>query len=121
MSAAAEPLPAQLPLPGGKEDAVVRVHPITTGTALYPEDAFYARGGRLAGLHALGVGSKKGEIPIPTYIVEHPGAGLCLIDTGFHASLAVDPKKNLGPVLGRLFSPRMERDDGMPDQLRARG
>src|SRR3954453_11697889 len=101
MAAAAEAWPAELPLPGGQEGAVVRVHPITTGTAMYPVDAFYSRGGRLAGLHALGLGSEKTEIPIPAYAVEHPTAGLILIDTGFHASLAVDPKKNLGPVLGR--------------------
>ena len=121
MAAAAEPRPASLPLPGGQDDAVVRVHPITTGTAIYPEDAFYHRGGRLAALHALGVGSKKIEIPIPAYAIEHPGAGLVLVDTGFHGSLAVDPKANLGPVLGRLFNPKMDSDDGMPDQLRARG
>src|SRR5258707_8835964 len=101
MAAAAEPQPAKLPLAGGKKGATVRVHPVTTGTAMYPIDAFYSRGGRLAALHALGLGSEKVEIPIPVYIVEHPGAGLMLIDTGFHASLAVDPKANLGPVLGR--------------------
>jgi N-acyl homoserine lactone hydrolase len=110
-----------LPLPGGRDGATVRVQPVTTGTAMYPVDAFYRRGGRLAALHALGFRSEKVEIPIPAYIVEHPGAGLMLIDTGFHASLAVDPKANLGPVLGRIFSPRMGPDDGLPDQLRARG
>jgi N-acyl homoserine lactone hydrolase len=121
VTAAAEPEPATLPLAGGKDDATVRVHPVTTGTAMYPVDAFYRRGGRLAALHALGFRSEKVEIPIPAYIVEHPGAGLMLIDTGFHASLAVDPKSNLGPMLGRIFSPRMGPDDGLPDQLRARG
>jgi glyoxylase-like metal-dependent hydrolase (beta-lactamase superfamily II) len=121
MAAAAEPQAATLPLPGGKDGATVRVHPVSTGTAMYPVDALYRRGGRLAALHALGVGSEKVEIPIPTFIVEHPGAGLMLIDTGFHASLAVDPKANLGPVLGRLFTPRMGPDDALPDQLRARG
>lgn len=121
MATAAEPRTAALPLAGGSDDATVRVHPITTGTAIYPEDAFYATGGALAGLHALGFRSKKIEIPIPAYIVEHPGAGVILIDTGFHASLADDPKANLGPVLGRLFSPKMEPKDAMPDQLRARG
>jgi N-acyl homoserine lactone hydrolase len=121
MAAATEPQRAALPLPGGRKKAVVRVHPITTGTALYPEAAFFRHGGRLAALHALGVGSKRVEIPIPVYAVEHPGAGLMLIDTGFHASLAVDPKANMGPVLGRVFHPRMGPDDGLPDQLRARG
>src|SRR4051794_39261520 len=88
---------------------------------MYPVDAFYRRDGRLAALHALGFRSEKAEIPIPAYIVEHPGAGLMLVDAGFHASLAVDPKANLGPVLGRIFSPRMGPDDALPDQLRARG
>jgi len=121
VAAAAEPQRAELPLPGGREGAVVRVHPVTTGTAMYPEDAFYHRGGRLAALHSLGFRSKRVEIPIPAYIVEHPGAGVILIDTGFHASLAVDPKANLGPVLGRLFRPQMTTEDALPDQLRARG
>jgi glyoxylase-like metal-dependent hydrolase (beta-lactamase superfamily II) len=121
MSAATEPRPAKLPLAGGREHAVVRVHPITTGSAMYPEDAFFRRGGKLAALHALGFGSKRVEIPIPAFAVEHPGAGLVLIDTGFHASLAADPKANMGPVLGRIFHPRMGPEDGMPDQLRKRG
>ena len=121
MGAAAEPQAAQLPLPGGSDGAVVRVHPITTGTSMYPEDAFFARGGKLAPLHALGFKSKRIEIPIPAFIVEHPSAGLFLIDTGFHASVAVDAKKNMGPILGRLFNTTMGPSEGMPDQIRARG
>jgi glyoxylase-like metal-dependent hydrolase (beta-lactamase superfamily II) len=121
LAAAAEPQAAALPLPGGRDGARVRVHPVTTGTALYPEDAFYGRGGRLAALHSLGFRSERVEIPIPAFVVEHPGAGLMLIDTGFHASLAVDPKPNMGPILGRLFTPKMGPQDGLPDQLRARG
>jgi N-acyl homoserine lactone hydrolase len=121
MAAAAEPQPAQLPLPGGREGATVRVHPVTTGTSMYPKDALFARGGGLAGLHSIGFRSERIEIPIPAYIVEHPSAGVFLVDTGFHASVAVDPKKNMGPVLGRLFKAKMGPDDAMPDQLRARG
>jgi N-acyl homoserine lactone hydrolase len=121
MAAAAEPQPASLPLPGGTTDARVRVHPVTTGTSMYPADALIARGGRLAPLHAIGFRSERVEVPIPAYIVEHPGHGLFLIDTGFHGSVAVDPKPNLGPVLGRLFNTTMKPDDGIPDQLRARG
>lgn len=121
MAAAAEPQPAQLPLPGGREGATVKVHPVTTGTSMYPEDALFARGGRLARLHSIGFGSERIEIPIPAYIVEHPGAGVFLVDTGFHASVAVDPKKNMGSVLGRLFNAKMRPQDAMPDQLRARG
>jgi glyoxylase-like metal-dependent hydrolase (beta-lactamase superfamily II) len=94
---------------------------MTTGTSLYPIDAFHARGGRLAALHALGFRSAKVEIPIPFYALEHPGAGVVLVDTGFHASVAVDAKKNLGPVLGRIFNTTMGQSEGAPDQLRARG
>ena len=99
----------------------MRVHPITTGTVMYPVDAFYARGGRLAGLHSLGFRSKRMEIPIPAFILEHPGAGVVLIDTGFHRSVAVEPKKNMGPVLGRLFKSTMRPEEAIPDQLRERG
>jgi N-acyl homoserine lactone hydrolase len=121
LPAAAEPQPASLPLPGGRPNAHVRVHPLTTGTVMYPVDAFFARGGRLAGLHAIGFRSERVEIPIPVFILEHPGAGVVLVDTGFHASVAVDPKKNMGPVLGRIFKSRMRPDEAVPDQLRERG
>jgi N-acyl homoserine lactone hydrolase len=119
--AAAEPQPAALPLPGGAPRGHVRVHPLTTGTVVYPADALFARGGRLAALHALGFRSERVEIPIPCFILEHPGAGVVLVDTGFHASVAVDPRKNMGPVLGRLMAGHMRPDEAMPDQLRARG
>jgi N-acyl homoserine lactone hydrolase len=121
LPAAAEPQPAGLPLPGGRPNAHVRVHPMTTGTSMYPVDAFFARGGKLAGLHAIGFRSERVEIPIPVFLLEHPGAGPVLVDTGFHASVAVDPKKNMGSVLGRLFNTTMRPDEGVPDQLRARG
>jgi N-acyl homoserine lactone hydrolase len=88
---------------------------------MYPKDALFARGGRLARLHSLGFRSERIEIPVPAYIVEHPGAGLMLVDTGLHASVAVDPKKNMGAVLGRLFGGELEAADAMPGQLRARG
>ena len=43
------------------------------------------------------------QLPIPAFLVEHPGAGPILVDTGFHPSVAVDPKQNLGPLIGRLY------------------
>jgi N-acyl homoserine lactone hydrolase len=121
LPAAAEPQPATLPLPNGRANAHVRVHPVTTGTVMYPLDALFARSGRLARLHSLGFRSERIEIPIPAFILEHPGAGVVLVDTGFHASVAVEPRKSMGPVLGRLFDSRMRPDEALPDQLRARG
>lgn len=92
---------------------------------MYPSGAFYASGGRLAPVRALGIGSESIEIPFPMYAIEHPGAGLVLVDTGFHASVAVDPAASLGPILGRLAKARgairMGPGDAAPDQLRERG
>jgi glyoxylase-like metal-dependent hydrolase (beta-lactamase superfamily II) len=123
VAAAAEPQPAKLPLPGGKPGATVKVHPITTGTVMYPVDALFTRGGRLAFARSLGLRSERIEIPIPCFLLEHPGAGSVLIDTGHHASMAVDPTGSYGPFLGRGVKPhlRMGEGDALPDQLRKRG
>ena len=122
MAAAAEPQKATLPLAGGSPGANVKVHPLTTGTIMYPVDALFTTGGRLAFLHFLGFRSERVEIPIPCFLLEHPTAGLLLVDTGHHASMAVDPKGSYGPILGRGVGPhlRMKPGDALPDQLRAR-
>ena len=122
MAAAAEPQKATLPLAGGSPGAVVKVHPLTTGTTMYPVDALFTTGGRLAFLHFLGFRSERVEIPIPCFLLEHPTAGPLLVDTGHHASMAVDPKGSYGPILGRGVGPhlRMKPGDSLPDQLRAR-
>src|SRR5438270_679797 len=121
--AAAEPRRASLPLPGGHDGARVKVHPITTGTMMYPHDALFTTGGKLAGLHFLGFRNERIEIPIPCFLLEHPTAGPFLVDTGHHASMAVDPKGSYGPVLGRAVAShiRMGEGDALPDQIRKRG
>src|SRR5918992_63403 len=98
MAAAAEPKPATLPLPGGREGATVRVHPLLTGVGVGPPGWFLREEGRLAGLRAIGVGVPRDrylKVPIPAFLVEHPGVGAILVDTGLHPSVAVDPKQNL--------------------------
>jgi N-acyl homoserine lactone hydrolase len=117
----AEPQPASLPLPGGRDGATVRLHPLLVATGKGPESWFHRQEGRLAGLRAIGVGGEIREVPFPAFLLEHPGAGRILIDTGFHPSVAVDPKQNLGRVGARVFNPRMEASDAVPAQLRARG
>ena len=125
MATAAEPRPAELPLPGGREGASVRVHPLITGRMIGPEAWFLRRDGRLAWRRALGLGmtrSERLEFPVPAFLVEHPRAGPVLIDTGFHPSVAVEPRKNLGPVAHLLFKDvRMEAEQAATAQLRARG
>jgi N-acyl homoserine lactone hydrolase len=61
-------------------------------------------------------------IPIPAFLVEHPGAGLVLIDTGLHPSVAVKPRENFGRVTLLAFRDlQMEPDQALPAQLRERG
>jgi glyoxylase-like metal-dependent hydrolase (beta-lactamase superfamily II) len=118
----AEPQPAELPLPGGRDGATVRLHPLLTGTVTGMTDAAYHRQeGRLAGLKAFGLtGSDDTEVPVPVFLVEHPSAGRLLIDTGFHPSVAVDPKQNLGRLNARALKPEMKANDAASFQLRAR-
>jgi N-acyl homoserine lactone hydrolase len=117
----AEPQPASLPLSGGREGATVRLHPLLVATGKGPSAYFHREEGRLARLRAFGVGSDAVEVPYVAFLVEHPSAGLILIDTGFHPSVAVDPKQNLGRVGARVFAPRMDASDAVPAQLRSRG
>ncbi len=125
MATAAEPRPAELPLPGGREGASVRIHPLMTGRMIGPEAWFLRRDGRLAWRRALGLGMTRSEwleFPVPAFLVEHPRAGPVLIDTGFHPSVAVEPRKNLGPVAQILFKDvRMEAEQAATAQLRAKG
>jgi N-acyl homoserine lactone hydrolase len=59
---------------------------------------------------------------VVSFLVEHPSAGAILIDTGFHPSVAVDPKQNLGRFGALLFPIReMKQEDSVPAQLRAMG
>jgi N-acyl homoserine lactone hydrolase len=125
MATAAEPQPALLPLPGGQADATVRLHPILVAKCVAPPAWLFREGGRLAGLRALGVGVPRErwlEIPVVAFLVEHPGAGPFLIDTGFHSSVAVDRKKNLGRLNARAFNvTEMEQSQAVAAQLRAKG
>ena len=125
MATAAEPRPAELPLRGGRQDAKVRLHPILTATVRGPIAWFLRDEGRMAWRKAFGLGVPKDQwvlSPIQCFLVEHPSAGPALIDTGFHGSVAVKPRSNLGAfgtVLYRDIDMRQEQSAAA--QLRARG
>src|ERR671917_118279 len=112
MATAAEPRPAELPLPGGRRGATVRIHPLLCGRSIAPPAYLLRESGRLAWL----------PIPIVAFLLEHPGAGLVLIDTGLHPSVAVKPAESLGRV-GTLAFRDLDMDAGqaLPAQLRGRG
>lgn len=111
------------PLPGGEEGATVRVHPINTGHMLGPEELMAMTSGRFHALRSLRSPHEGWlRIPIPVFLLEHPRAGPILVDTGLHASVAVDPKQNLGRVIGRLYSRiEMDPEQTAAAQLRKRG
>jgi N-acyl homoserine lactone hydrolase len=125
MTTAAEPRPAELPLPGGREGATVKLHPLLCGRAMSPTAALLREPGRLAWRRALGLGvGKEGwmPIPIPAFLVEHPGAGLGLIDTGLHPSVAVRPRESFGRVTILAFRDlQMDAGQALGAQLRERG
>lgn len=125
MATAAEPRPAELPLPGGSAEATVRLHPLLSGWSPAPPAYIHREDGRLRDLHAFGVGVSKDDyvrVPYVSFLVEHPSAGHILVDTGLHPSVAVDPKQNLGRLMARLVGGlHFSQEDSVPAQLRARG
>ena len=61
-------------------------------------------------------------MPVPAFLVEHPGAGPILIDTGFHPSVAANPTANLGRLAQITFKGiQMTADQAASAQLRERG
>ena len=110
------------PLPGGQEGATVRVHPINTGYIFSPAE-FMARSGS-AWKAWRSIRSPQEDwlkIPVPAFLIEHPGVGRILVDTGLHASVATDPKQNMGGLIGRFYRFEMEPEQAAAAQLRARG
>ena len=125
MATAAEPRPAELPLPGGRRGAAVRLHPLLCGRSIAPPAYLLREQGRLAPLRALGIGLRKGDwvpIPIVAFLLEHPGAGPVLIDSGLHPSVAVKPAENFGRIPTLAFRDlQMDAGQALPAQLRERG
>jgi N-acyl homoserine lactone hydrolase len=122
-------VPAVLPLAGGQDGATVTLRPLLCGEIHAPAGWFEAQPGLTGTLRALGVGIPKEQripVPIVAFLVEHPGAGAILIDTGFHRVIAdgapAERSRNLGP-LRRLLATgiRMRPEQTAAAQLRALG
>ena len=117
--------PAELPLPGGQAGATVKLHPLLCAQLHAPAGWFHRANGPAAGLKALGIGVTRSEyvrVPIVAFLVEHPSAGVILIDTGLHASTITNPRQNLG-WFGALMarSMTMDADQTAAAQCQARG
>jgi N-acyl homoserine lactone hydrolase len=124
VSVAAETKRARLPLAGGVEGAGVRVHPMRTARMLAMPHFFERPKGPLSTLRGLGLLTPRSRftpVPIPAYLVEHPGAGAVLIDTGLPKAVAAEGARALGLVAGLAYTIEMEPQWAVTEQLRARG
>jgi N-acyl homoserine lactone hydrolase len=125
MAVATAPKPLTEPLPGGRVGASVRLHPLLAGEMLSPPCYVDRRPGRIGALRdvagALARRSTWIWLPIPAFLVEHPGAGLLLVDTGFHPSVVQGVSPSLGPAARLLYRVRMDREQTLAAQLAARG
>ena len=99
--------------------ATVVLHPMVCAYMDSPPEFMAMTRGKLRAARSF-FGSKEDwvKLPIVAFLVEHPGAGPIIIDTGFHPSVAVDPKQNLGPVYGRIYRIDMRPEQAIPAQLR---
>ena len=113
------------PLPGGGSAGVaVKVEPLLGGSIQAPRQFFESKGGRLAKVRMLGIGTPRSRwwlVPIPVFLITHPTAGPILVDTGLHGSVATKPSANLGKLIARFARPRIEPGRDIPAQLRERG
>lgn len=123
VKAEARPLPGPLPK-GAKTGATVTVEPLLGGEVHAPRQFFESKGGRLATLRMMGVGTPRSKwlwAPVPAFLITHPSAGPLLVDTAFHGSVAARPSANLGRLMARLAHARLEPGGDLPSQLRKRG
>jgi glyoxylase-like metal-dependent hydrolase (beta-lactamase superfamily II) len=124
MSVRTDPRPIRLPLPGGRAGATVKLHPLLTGEVGGPDGMFHRPRGPQALALARTFLTPPGRyvwVPAPAFLIEHPGAGAVLVDTGLHPSVSIDGSKNFGPV-GRLaMRTRMTADQAASARLRTLG
>lgn len=102
----------------------MRLHPLRTGELLAPPGLLARADGRLAGLRALGIGVPRATwtwIPVPAFLVEHPARGPVLVDTGLPGLAATDTAAGVGRIGAGLYELRMQPEEGIGAQLRARG
>lgn len=122
MAVTAQPRSVVLPLPGGREGATVKVHPLVVADMHAPPNFWDGGNSVVAMLKSVVIPrSKWSWLPIPAFLIEHPEAGPILVDTAFDASVATDPAPNLGKAAARVYSIRMRPEQAVPVQLRARG
>lgn len=115
--------PLEPPLPDGRDGTSVRLHPLLSGEVLAPLPLLERRT-PFSMARAIGVGLPKSRrvwIPAPVFLIEHPGAGGILVDTGVHPRAPLEPRRTMGVASSWLYEFRSGPDGDLPSQLRARG
>ena len=114
-----EPSRLTRPLPGGQPGATVVLHPMVCAYMDSPPEFMALSNGKSKAVRqALFDRRNVVKLPIVAFLVEHPGAGPIIVDTGFHPSVATDPKQNLGRLYARLYSIHMKPEQAISAQLR---
>lgn len=126
MAVATEPKQLTHALPGGVDGASVRLTPLLAGEMASPPAYLARREGRLGKLRdTFGVlfGRRSGwvQLPVPAFLVEHPGAGPLLVDTGFHPNVVDGVEANMGRAAKWLYRIRMDREQAIAAQLERQG
>ena len=60
-------------------------------------------------------------VPVPAFLVRHPTAGLILVDTGLHPSIASDPEANLGRLAASFTDWTVRPGEDVASRLRTMG
>ncbi|MBJ7348883.1 MAG: N-acyl homoserine lactonase family protein [Thermoleophilaceae bacterium] len=112
------------PLSGGSSGANVSVRPLLTAELAAPSGFVHREPGFGAKLRLLrdgALGKNTTWLPAPVFLVEHPTAGLILIDTGMPAAAALNPVAALGRLGAKLYKSRMQPEQAVAAQLRGLG
>ena len=124
MAATAQVDRLELPLPGGRPDATVRVRPLMSGEVKMPPRFLRRPSGPLATARGLGFFTPRSKFywaPVPIFLFEHPGAGPFLVDTGMDPRLIDNPRESVGAVASRVYTIRMTPEQAASELVRSAG
>src|SRR6187431_3274102 len=117
--ALAEPSRLTKPLPGGQPGASVVLHPMVCAYMDSPPEFMAMTKGKGRVVRQMLFDRKNTiKLPIVAFLVEHPGVGPMIIDTGFHPSVATDPKQDLGRRYAAFSTIHMKPEQAISAQLR---
>lgn len=122
MGIRADAIPLNEPLEGGQEGAAVSVEPMIAGDAHWPAEFFEKPDKWISPLKGFGLGKSPDQmttVPVPAFLIRHPGAGLIMVDTGHHPSVANNAADSFGRLSAKNYS--LERGKDVSSQLRLKG